>query len=207
MFASSRYSFLSPLLPRSLSFVGSERRSAGICSPRREEGTSHSCGDILSLSLFPSPVCFFLEGTLLLSSPSSSSVFHVVAATANKPSWPSGRLRSSDTNTQTHKHKTETHKHLSALFAVREEHKLLITANLTVVLSALKVNHCSIVCPLSVRQKAEDSFVKLSLDFVCQRLVFVLCDLLFGSSSCDCRKIPQVETYNTNKPREHTHVF
>lgn len=206
MFASSRFSFLSPLLPRSLSFVGSERRSAGICSPRREEGTSHSCGDILSLSLsFPS--LFFFGGDTVVVIASSSSVFHVVAATANKPSWPSGRLRSSDTNTQTHKHKTETHKHLSALFAVREEHKLLITANLTGVLSALKVNHCSIVCPLSVRQKAEDSFVKLSLDFVCQRLVFVLYDLLFGSSSCDGRKIPQVETYNTNKPREHTHVF
>lgn len=192
-------------LARSHSSVRSDDLQGFVHPDEKKEQVIHA--EIFSLSLFPSPVCFFLEGTLLLSSPSSSSVFHVVAATANKPSWPSGRLRSSDTNTQTHKHKTETHKHLSALFAVREEHKLLITANLTVVLSALKVNHCSIVCPLSVRQKAEDSFVKLSLDFVCQRLVFVLCDLLFGSSSCDCRKIPQVETYNTNKPREHTHVF
>ena len=101
-------------------------------------------------------------------SPSSSSVFHVVVATTNKPSWPPGRLRSSDTDTQT---QTETHQHLSALSAVRDEHKLLITANLTGVLSALKFNHCGIVW--ETRNVCQVKFRA--------RLVFVLYDLLFGS--------------------------
>ena len=39
---------LLPPLPPSSTFVGSEQRSEGICSPRRKEGTSHSCGDSLS---------------------------------------------------------------------------------------------------------------------------------------------------------------